>query len=238
MKPFFVFMCPKCHRFTNAPVGQKRRRCSYCGKLIDISKASVAMFDDQHAATKATKEFNAGSSDEFKKAVERSKDRVRELVPSEPIDAGDISDDSEGRELPTGKTKRLMKLLEREARRQSCSLNRIEELSSKYQLEWDWVEEQLTKLGNRGILIFPRPWSVKLVGTSGENSEDVTREVDVSKSILRLLREHGGRLPVRRIVKHYSKESISENSVFSSLDRLMNSGDIYQPEPGIVSLID
>jgi hypothetical protein len=231
-------MCPKCHRFTNAPVGQKRRRCSYCGKIIDISKAAVAMFDDQHAATKATKEFNASGSDEFHKAVERSRERVQELVPTETISAEDLSDDSEESELPAGKTKRLMTLLEREAREKSCSLDRIEELSPDYQLEWDWVEEQLTKLGNRGTLVFPRPWSVKLVGTSSDGSEEDSREVDVSKDILRLLKEQDGRLSVRKLIAHYGKKSVSENSVFTSLDRLMNSGDIYQPKPGLVSLVE
>ncbi|MFW9846619.1 MAG: hypothetical protein ACFFD6_07720, partial [Candidatus Thorarchaeota archaeon] len=170
-KPFLVFMCPKCRNFTNAPVGQKHRRCSYCGTIIDITKAASALFDSPEKASAAVKEFNASrGGEEFHEAVERSKDRVRALLPSKQVRKKDIFAKEEG-ELPSRKSQRLMKLLEKEAKTNPCSLDRIADVCSDYQLDWSWTEDQINKLANRGELIFPRPWMIQLVGTSGENLE-------------------------------------------------------------------
>ena len=119
MKQFYVFMCPKCKGFTNAPAGQKRRRCSYCGSIIDITKANLALFDSPQQASEAVKLFNASKGgDEFKDAVERSHDRIRDLMPSEHVSAEDITSKGEG-PAPEGKRKRLMAILEKEARGKS-----------------------------------------------------------------------------------------------------------------------
>ncbi|MHA1950984.1 MAG: hypothetical protein ACW987_14055 [Candidatus Thorarchaeota archaeon] len=117
MKQFFVFRCPKCKNFTNAPAGQKRRRCSYCGTIIDITKAACALFDSPAQASNAVKEFNATrGGDEFQKSVDRSRERVLSLMPKETVKVSDISD-GEKIPKPPGKRKRLLTLLEREARR-------------------------------------------------------------------------------------------------------------------------
>ena len=190
MKRFFVFMCSKCHRFTLAPVGQKRRRCSYCGSFIDIKKAQKALFDTPEQATAAVKEYNARKDDEFHKAVERSREKILKLVPEERIKVSDLVME-DGEVLPTGKSQRLMTLLEREAKDKSCTLDRIETLCDEYQLDWQWVESQLNKMANGGVLIFPRPWAVKLVKLSEEKDTDTGKSIDVSKEVVRLLHKRG-----------------------------------------------
>ncbi|MFX1559465.1 MAG: hypothetical protein ACFFBL_02645 [Promethearchaeota archaeon] len=236
MKPFLVFMCSKCSNFTNAPAGQKRRRCSYCGSIIDISKAASALFDTPEMASAAVKEFNASrGGDEFERAVERSRERVLALLPKERVSAEDISSKDETTKLP-GKRKRLMQLLHKEAKSTPCSLDRLEELCSSYELDWKWVEGQLEGLSNDGTLIFPRPWSVQLVVTDDltKTMEFVSRDVTVE--ILSLLKESEKMMKIIGIIEKFGEQGISERSVETSLEKLMQKGEIFEPKRGYVSL--
>ncbi len=236
-KPFLVFMCPKCKNFTTAPVTQKRRRCSYCGHIIDISKTSQAMFESGEIAAAAVREFNASrGGDKFQRAVERSRERLRDFMPSEVIDSQGLMETDE---TPTsaGKIGRLMRLLETEAKKKSCTLDRLAELAPEYQLTWPWVEEQINKLSNQGVLIFPKPWTVRLIPTAPEGTHMSTTAIDVSKEILALLETLGGSASVAEIVRHLQRRGASQNSVEMSLNRLMKRGLLYEPNPGRVSLV-
>jgi hypothetical protein len=230
-------MCSKCNNFTNAPVGQKRRRCSYCGTIIDISKASSALFDSAEQASAAVKEFNASrGGDEFEKAVEKSKERLLAFFPKERVSAKAISSKDEISKLP-GKRKRLMELLRREALKTSCSLDKIEKLCINYELEWDWVEGQLEGLSNDGILVFPRPWSVQLVVSGDEISTKDISTRDVTAEILSLLRSSEKIWRVTDLITRFREQGISEESVETSLEKLMQKGEIFQPKSGYVSLV-
>jgi hypothetical protein len=236
LNQFLVFRCPKCKNFTTAPAGQKKRRCSYCGHIINISKAACALFDTPEKATTAVKKFNASrGGDSFRKAVEASKERVGHFLPPERLSVKDVIDKSE-EELPSGKSRRLLELLEREASDSACSLDRIAELCPEYQLDWLWVEDQLNKLSNRGTLIFPRPWTIQLVsGPSKEKTKPPL--VDVTKEIVDWIQEMGGEAEVVDVVDHFEKLGVSKESVESSLDRLMNQGVIYLPKVGLIGLV-
>lgn len=230
-------MCTKCRGFTNAPFGQKRRRCSYCGSIIDISKANLAIFDTPEQASTAVKEFNASKGgDDFKEAVERSRERIKSLLPSKPISVKEVTG-KDDQLVPHGKRRTLLALLEREARGKSCSLDRLEELSDMSGLDWTWVEKQIEILSNNGALIFPRPWTIQLVATEdkGAGMEKISK--DVSDEIMKLLRAKGGKARVNEIVQHFSERGIDEASVENSLERLMRAGDIFQPNPGFISII-
>ena len=234
LKQYFVFMCAKCKNFTLAPVSQKSRRCSYCGSIINIKKASKALFDTPEIATKAVKEYNARGSDEFEKAVEKSKERIRSLIPKDRIETKSLGTESD---LPSGKTKRLMTLLEVEAMENAISLGDIEDLCEQYQLDWSWVETQLTKLSNAGAIIFPKPWTVKLVSTSKTNNEEKSRQVDVSKEILLILQERGESMTLQELVNIFEQRKISKISVETSLAKLLRDGEIYEPRPNTLSLV-
>ncbi|NHI89481.1 MAG: hypothetical protein EAX87_08160 [Candidatus Thorarchaeota archaeon] len=237
MKPFLVFMCPKCRNFTNAPVGQKRRRCSYCGTIIDISKAASAIFDTPETASLAVKEFNASrGGDEFERAVEKSRERILALLPKQRVSAEEISSGND-RARPPGMRKRLMKLLHSEASTRPCSLDRIEELCPDYGLDWKWVEGQLENLSNDGTLVFPRPWSVQLVATDRlpKSKEIVTK--DVTNEILEILQLSEEMTSVNDIKEKLSEKGISENSIETSLEKLMQKGEIFEPKSGFVSLV-
>ncbi|MHA1934843.1 MAG: hypothetical protein ACW97A_06140 [Candidatus Thorarchaeota archaeon] len=237
MKQFLVFMCSKCRNFTNAPVGQKRRRCSYCGHIIDIRKAASAIFDTPDQTSTAVKEFNASrGGDEFQKAVERSKERVRELMPAKRLKAEDLKS-KRGENIPAGKTKRLMNLLEKHAKNTSCSLGKIEELCFDFQLDWRWVERQLTSLSNAGVVIFPRPWSVQLVKVKEEVETRSDRTRDVSDAVMEMLQSRGGSARIQEAIEYFEERGVSQSSVESSLERLMRSGDIFEPKPGLISII-
>jgi DNA replicative helicase MCM subunit Mcm2 (Cdc46/Mcm family) len=228
-------MCSKCRNFTNAPVGQKRRRCSYCGSIIDITKAASALFETPEMASAAVKEFNASrGGDEFEKAVERSRERVKALLPKEQVKVEDITSKEEAR--PPGKRKRLLELLHKEARKSPCSLDRIEELCLDYELDWNWVEGQLESLSNNGTLVFPRPWSVQLVIDEDKTKPDESTKKDVTIEILALLQESDKPLRVVDLIKRFGEQGISERSVETSLEKLMQKGEIFEPKSGHVRL--
>ncbi|MFX0053880.1 MAG: hypothetical protein ACFFAX_05710 [Promethearchaeota archaeon] len=236
LKPFLVFRCSKCRNFTNAPAGQKKRRCSYCGHIIDISKAACALFDTPEKASTAVKKFNASrGGDSFLKAVEASKERVRGLLPPEKLSMKDVIDKSE-EEIPSGKSKRLLELLKREASDSACSLDTIAELCPDYQLDWLWVEDQLNKLSNQGTLIFPRPWTVQLVGVPSKEKTKPSL-VDVTKEIVDWIQRKGGETELDDVVEHFEELGIPKESVEASLDRLMNQGVIYLPKAGLIGLV-
>ncbi len=230
-------MCPRCHHFTTAPVGQKRRRCSYCGTIINISKAACALFDSPDAASTAVKMFNASKGgDDFEKAVDKSKDRIRTLMPVTRIGTDELIISSDGPSR-SGKRKRLMQLLEKEAQENACSLDRIESLCKEYQLDWTWVEQQLTGLSNSGELIFPKPWTVLLVGSPEETQVPKIPDRDVTNEILAFLRQGNVSLHIDKILEHFIDVGITTKSVESSLEKLMRKGEIFEPQPGYLQLI-
>ncbi|UCH04411.1 MAG: MarR family transcriptional regulator [Candidatus Thorarchaeota archaeon] len=236
-KPFLVFMCPKCKNFTSAPVTQKRRRCSYCGHIINISKTSQAVFESGEIAAGAVREFNAArGGDKFHRAVEKSREKLRELLPSEVIDSQRLMETDES-PSSAGKMGRLMRLLEAEAKDNPCTLDRLAQLAPKHQLNWQWVEEQINKLSNQGVLIFPKPWTVKLLPTAVEETQMPTTTIDASKEILAFLDRLGGNASVTEIVEHFQNQGVSKSSIEMSLDRLMKRGLLYEPNPGRVSLV-
>lgn len=236
MTSYLVFACPQCKNFTNAPAGQKHRRCSYCGKIIDIAKALCAVFDDPDAASAAVREFNAKRDDEFHVAVEKSKERLRALLPKETLTAEGISSESE-EAPPPGKRKRLLELLDREAKEKPCSLDRISELCGQYRLDWPWVEEQLSKLAEGGALVFPRPWTIQLLPSAGGATEKVRGKTDIRREILAAVRKAGGSCRVEELVKAFASQGVQESHVEDSLNRLMHSGELFEPKPGVVSLV-
>jgi len=230
-------MCTKCRGFTNAPIGQKKRRCSYCGSIIDITKANLAVFNTAEQASAAVKEFNASKGGEdFKDAVERSRARVKTLMPSRPIKAQDLSDDSDSAP-PQGKRRVLMAILEKEARKKPCSLDRLEEISEAKGLQWTWVEKQIEALARTGSLIFPRPWTIQMVALDASDTEPESPIKDITEEIVLLLRRNGGKMKVEDVIRSFTIEGISESSVEASLERLMRAGDIFQPGPGLVKIV-
>lgn len=237
MKQFLVFMCSKCKGFTNAPAGQKRRRCSYCGSIIDITKANLALFDSPEQASDAVKKFNASKGgDEFSDAVERSHERLKALMPPEHISVDDFTSKGE-QPAPEGNRRRLMDILEKEAKGTPCSLDRLEELTTADGLSWSWVERQVESLSNNGALLFPRPWTVQLAIPDEVELPTQISSRDVSSEIIELLKSRGGPLKVDEIVRYFNQKGVSETSVDSSLERLIRSGDIFQPSVNSVSLV-
>ncbi len=237
LKPYLVFMCSQCRNFTNAPAGQKRRKCSYCGTIIDITKAASALYDSPEQASAAVKQFNAArGGDEFDEAVKRSKDRILSLMPDDRIASKDIVDsDLDG--LPSGKINRLMALLEKEAKTKPCTLDRLETLSKKYGLDWAWVEKQLTGLANVGTIIFPRPWTVRLVPVTIKKKKESGNKQDVSDVLLRYLRQCGGGAELKDMIAYFSSEGVNRISVESTLEKLLRKGDVYEPCHGRIELI-
>lgn len=196
-----------------------------------------ALFDSPELAQAAVREFNAArGGNEFQKSVERSRERVLALMPNDPVRASDISD-GDTAPKPTGKMDRLMKLLEREAKKTPCPLDRIEELCADYELDWKWVERKLESLSNSGTLIFPRPWSVLLVTAEERNKANAPENKDISSEILAILFESEGPIKIEKLIELFQDRGVSEDSVLSSLERLMQNGEIFEPRSGIVKLV-
>ncbi len=237
VRAFLVFACPKCRNFTNAPVGQKRRRCSYCGHIIDIRRAQCAFFDTPEAAQRAVKEFNAArGGDEFQRAVERSRERIRSLVPRERISSETLVDTDQPTPQ-TGKRKTLLTLLETATAKGPCSLDEFADLCEKYRLDWVWVEEQLTKLANQGVVIFPRPWSIQLIQEQKIRTTKRGAVSDITGEIREYLAHHGGNTRVTALVEYFGERGIDEVVVEKALNKMMRKGEIYEPKPGEIKLV-
>lgn len=230
-------MCPKCRNFTNAPAGQKRRRCSYCGFIIDITHAAVDLADDQTQASEKVRQYNASrGGDEFSKSVERSRERVRALLPKvTPTITSAQPEDTPV--APTAKRARLLSILEKHAKDQPLSLDRLEDFAQSSMLDWTWVEKQLNLLANNGVLIFPRPWSVRLVRVLDSSEDKDVLPKDVSQEILNLLKQSKDGLDVEYIMRYFDKKGVLSESVELSLEKLMKSGEIYEPHTGNVKVI-
>jgi hypothetical protein len=230
-------MCPKCRNFTNAPAGQKRRRCSYCGHIIDIARAAIDLADDQTQASEKVRQYNASrGGDEFQKSVERSRERVQALLPktTPTITSGQPEDEPL---VPTAKRGRLLLILEKHAKDQPISLDELEDVARASMLDWTWVEKQLSLLANNGVLIFPRPWTVKLVRLPDSTGTRDVQPKDVSKEILSLLKQSKDGLDIEYIMRYFGKKGILPKSVELSLEKLMKSGEIYEPRTGNVRTI-
>jgi hypothetical protein len=157
-------------------------------------------------------------------------------MPEEPVDiAKTISDDGQV-EIPR-KRARLMALLEEEAKDKPCTLNRLEVLCNAQGLSWAWVEKTIQSLSNAGALIFPRPWEVQLVKTAEDTPPTSPIIVDISGEIISFLKSSKGKVRVDEVVRYFKGRGVSEESVDSSLERLMRSGDIFQPAVGYVNLV-
>jgi len=195
------------------------------------------LFDTPDAASTAVKMFNASKGgDDFEKAVDKSKERIRTLMPVTRIGTDELIISSDGPSR-SGKRKRLMQLLEKEAQENACSLDRIESLCKEYQLDWTWVEQQLTGLSNSGELIFPKPWTVLLVGSPKETQVPKIPDRDVTNEILAFLRQGNVSLHIDKILEHFIDVGITTKSVESSLEKLMRKGEIFEPKPGYLQLI-
>ena len=116
-------------------------------------------------------------------------------------------------------------------------MTELEELSVRANLEWAWVEKQLTAMANGGVLIFPRPWTVKLVKLPDSTSDSEEPVQDVSKEIILLLKQHQDGLGIEDIVAHFKEQDVNSISVISSLEKLMSAGEIYEPRRGHVQMI-
>ncbi len=235
MRSHLVFMCPRCRRFLTAPVGQKRRMCSYCGKIIDISREATALFDSAEAAAEAVRRFNAGKSGDFEEAVRRSRERIEHLLPKDEIDAARVARMSDGRGLPSGKMQRLLLMFRDLATKRPCPLSEIEQACPRYGLEWTWVEKQIEKMFSRGELFAPRPWTIRYIGEAPQKHARTNR--DVSDDILQLIREQGGEMLTSEIVAIMTAKGVTEDATVRSLDRLMNDGVVYEPVKGTVRLV-
>ena len=134
---------------------------------------------------------------------------------------------------PPGSRKAAMKS---KAKNAPISLDRIEEFCLKYELDWKWVEGQLEGMSNSGALIFPRPWSVQLV-VSEEIDRGNEAVRDVTVDILALLSESDESIRVMDLIKRFEDIGISETSVESSLEKLMQKGEIFEPRSGHVQQV-
>jgi DNA replicative helicase MCM subunit Mcm2 (Cdc46/Mcm family) len=86
-------------------------------------------------------------------------------------------------------------------------------------------------------VIFPRPWTVQLVKEKEtvETRSDRTR--DVTDAVMEMLRLQGGSARIQETIDYFEERGVSQASVESSLERLMRSGDIFEPKPGLITII-
>jgi DNA replicative helicase MCM subunit Mcm2 (Cdc46/Mcm family) len=78
---------------------------------------------------------------------------------------------------------------------------------------------------------------VQLIQSSERKTEKTPKKTDVSHEILAVLREAGGTSAVKEILSRFEARGVNQTSVEDSLDKLMQSGTIFEPRPGVVSIV-
>jgi len=163
---FYVIRCPRCGRYTFAPITQKTRFCVYCHRIFKVNPLDAQYVEDAKTATTLVKFYNTGKHhEEFMEAVRQSRAQVVALVPSQNIKLESLSDREGIGTATSSRRRRLEEILYKYARGTGVELQVLEEECLKAGLPWDWVSQQLEALKRSGRIVCPRPWLVRIVAS-------------------------------------------------------------------------
>jgi len=240
-KRFVVFRCPVCGKFTYAPLGQKTRLCSFCGKIIRIDARHAIVTDDAKQASLLVKRYNLkGGEKSYLEALKSQKEELLNLI-------------EEGKHLleslPEGKTavssskaRRMFSML-----KENCinpiNIDELKELCKKYNLEWDWVREQLEILAREGTVIFPKPWLLQYISdeyVEGYVPEKKTLQKrnslyqmkNLRKVLTSILRERIEPISYTELVEILKAKGFTLTEIEEAVRKLSMEGLLMEPRPG------
>jgi len=240
-KKFVVFRCPVCGKFTYAPLGQKTRLCSFCGKIIRIDPRTAVITDDAKQASLLVKRYNLkGGEKSYLEALKAQKERVLDLIeeveqPSEILPEEETS-------VSLSKARRMFVML-RERCSNPINIDELGKLCKKYGLEWDWVREQLELLAKEGTVIFPRPWLLQYIGEEDvEGYTSKTKQLrekkllhqikNLRRIIASILRGRKEPMSYAELTEILTSEGFTLEEIEETMRKLFLEGLLVEPKPG------
>ncbi len=237
-KMYAIFRCPKCGRYTFSPAKQKTRLCGNCGSIIKIDPMNSQIVYDAREASVLVRKYNAGKdAQSFLQAVEDSQKEFEKLIPEEPINIEELIEKEET--ISSSRIQRLTLLLRENCIKEPVSFDQIEELCTKYKLDFEWVKERLTQLGKEGSIIFPTPWTVKYIGTADSGYTAISKVTKpqmqikgASKALIKILSQSSEPLSEKEIIQKMEIKGYNPEETKETLKKLHKSGEIIEPRPG------
>ncbi len=230
-KGFYIIRCPKCGRYTYAPIQQKTRLCVYCQRIIKVNPLHAQFVQNAETARTKVKLYQTGKYHKaFMRAVEESREEIKALIPKEEISLDKLGEKSQPVSTTSSRRTMLESLLSKLARPNPVDLHILEKESGKVGLEWSWVAEQLEGLIRSGHLICPRPWQIKLVATDIEppTQLDLPSITTLARRIGEIIRESEKPLDNNEILKRLDENKITLGHLEKALELLKTQGYVFK----------
>jgi hypothetical protein len=230
-KGFYIIRCPKCGRYTYAPIQQKTRLCVYCQRIIKVNPIQAQYVKNAETARTRVKLYQTGKHhEEFMRAVEESREEIKALIPKEEISLEKLGEKVQPISSASGRRNILESLLSKLARTTPVDLHVLEKESEKAGLQWEWVAKQLEGLIRSGYLICPRPWQIKLVAAElGSPTQLKSLSItSLARRIGEIIRESERPLDNKEILKRLDKNEISEGHFEKALEMLKTQGYVFK----------
>lgn len=241
-KKFVVFRCPVCGKFTYAPLGQKTRLCSFCGKIIRIDPRTAVITDDAKQASLLVRRYNLkGGEKSYLEALKAQKRKVLDSI-KEMEQISEPSPEENETSVSLSKARRMFVMLKEECSN-PINIDELGKLCKKYRLEWDWVRDQLELLAKEGTVIFPRPWLLQYIG--GGNVEGYALKTkhlrekkslyqikNLRKIIATILRERKEPISYVELTETLTGEGFALEEIEEIVRKLFLEGLLVEPKPG------
>jgi hypothetical protein len=235
-KGYFIIRCPRCGRYTYAPVRQKTRLCVYCQRIFKINPLDAIYVEDAKTARTRVKFYQAGKNQEsFMEAVEKSRAHVKALIPSKRTSLDEVQEKQPSAASTSTRRIVLERLLHQHASSTAVDLHILEDEAQKVGLEWSWVTQQLEGLIRSGYIVCPKPWQVRLVNAeslSADKSLPPYSKTELARKIGEIIRSAKRPLTLEQIISKMGKKSFLNDQLEEALEFLRIQGYILKTRQG------
>ena len=149
---FYVIRCPQCGRYTYAPTRQKTRLCVFCQQIFKIDPLNAVFVEDTDTARTRVKLYQTGKHHkEFAAAVEKSRERIRSLIPENKVDIEELQESKPERLLLSSRRREFERILFQHARRTPVDLHVIEEVCERVGIKSIYITDLEKDLNDNEI---------------------------------------------------------------------------------------
>jgi hypothetical protein len=233
---FYIIRCPRCGRYTFAPIRQKTRLCVYCQRIFKINPLSAVFVDDAKTAQIRVKFYQTGEHHkDFMEAVEKSRHKIQLLIPKENLDLEHIQNSKQKKQPISARRRELERILYQKAKGTPLDLQDLERECVKTGIPWEWVVQQVEALIRSGHLIARNPWQIRLVAEENTSTDKQVRKVSsvkLAQTIGHILRESQMFLSREELISRLGDEAASSSDIEEALNLLRNQGYILKTSKG------
>jgi len=233
---YYIIRCPQCGRYTYAPTRQKTRLCVFCQRIFKVNPLDAIFEEDAITARTRVKFYQTGTHHkEFLAAVEKSRERVRALIPETIVEIEKLHGEKPERLPVSSRRQELDRILHQQARKSPIDLQVIEEACEKNGIPWNWAVKQIQILIRSGHIIAPKPWQIQLVlgeMSSAEAPQKAENITTIARKIGKILQKTSTPLTINQIRDNLSNGSPSSEDIEKALDLLRTQGYVLMTTQG------